>query len=199
MNKKIGIYSSLANLLFVFIFAVSMIFNNSFISYLSSIFISLTFILISCAYCFYCNEDRKIAGYISIIFSGIYSVFIFIIYFAQLTTVRIAELDYQAIQLLDYQKFGLFFNYNLFGYGMMALSTFFIGLTIENKNKINIWLKRLLLIHGVFFISGLIIPMLGIFNADLPGADLIGVIILEIWCIYFSFISLLSFLYFKNK
>ncbi len=42
---------------------------------------------------------------------------------------------------------GLLFSYDLLGYGMMALSTFFIGLTIKPKNKKDKWLKYLMMIH----------------------------------------------------
>lgn len=36
-------------------------------------------------------------------------------------------------QIIDYQKIGLFFSYDLLGYGFMALSTFFAGLTMKAK------------------------------------------------------------------
>ncbi len=199
MNKKLGIYGSIINGISIFAFALSMIFDFHFGSYLSSMFIALGFILMISSFCHYCKDEYKSAGYTSLIFAAIYVTFILSIYFAQLTSIRLDNLNEQAIQILDYQKFGLFFNYNLLGYGIMALSTFFIGLTIEITNKLDRWLRSLLLIHGVFFISGLIIPMIGLFNSDMQGANWIGTVVLEFWCAYFIPISIFSFLHFKNK
>jgi hypothetical protein len=162
-------------------------------------FIAFSFVPMMCAFSHYSTSEYKTAGYTAMIFSGVYAVLILLVYFAQVTAVRIDGLNEQALQMIDYQKFGLFFSYNLLGYGLMALSTFFVGLTILPKSKTDKWLKRLLLIHGVFFISGLIIPMLGLFSSELQGADWIGTMVLMFWCVYFIPVGILSFLHFKGK
>lgn len=76
-----------------------------------------------------------------LIFATIYAVLIVIVYFAQTTTVRLETLTPQASEILDFNKGGLIFNYDLLGYGFMALSTFFTGLTIEDKTKADKVLK----------------------------------------------------------
>ena len=76
-----------------------------------------------------------------------------IVYFAQMTAVQFGNLSDSAMNVLDYSTFGLMFTYDLVGYALMALATVFAGLTIEPKNKADKWLKALLLIHGVFFLS----------------------------------------------
>jgi len=60
-------------------------------------------------------------------------------------------------------------------------------------------LKVLLLVHGLFAISGLVIPMLGIFSTDMAGSDIIGILVLEFWCAYFIPVCILSFSYFKRQ
>ena len=61
-------------------------------------------------------------------------------------------------------------------------------------------LKYLLLIHGIFFISCLIMPMTGIFaKSDGSSSSIGGVIALEIWCAYFLPIGILSYSHFKNN
>lgn len=83
----------------------------------------------------------------------------------------------------------------------MALSTFFTGLTIDGKTKSDKVLKWLMLIHGIFFIVCLIMPMTGILTqtADSDSSKG-GVIALECWCAYFIPIGILSFVHFsKNK
>jgi hypothetical protein len=124
---------------------------------------------------------------------------VIVVYFTQLTTVHLSQLSEEIIDLLDFQKSGLFFNYDLLGYGFMAISTFFIGIKLETKNKQERLLKYLLCIHGIFAISCFVMPMMGIFNKNMTEKDIIGIIALEFWCIYFMPICILSYKYFKNK
>lgn len=196
MNKKIGMYGAVVNFISVFCFALSMLVGFNYGSYFSSMFIAFSFVLIMCGYAYFAKKEAKLAGYISVAFSAVYTTIILLVYFAQLTTVRFNDLTQQAAVLLDFQQCGLLFNYDLLGYGVMSLAAFFAGLTIKPQTKIDQWLKYLLMVHGVFFISCLIIPMLGIFKADSP--KWVGIAVLEIWCLYFCPISILSFLYFSN-
>lgn len=129
-------------------------------------------------------------------FAAVYVAIILLVYFAQLTTVRMSELTEQAEMILDFQKMGLMFNYDLLGYALMALATFFAGLTVDTQTKPDKLLKGLLMIHGVFFVSCLLFPMCGLFKADSPAW--IGIAVLEFWCIYFCPISILSFLHFSK-
>lgn len=199
MNRKIGMISSLINLVCVLLFALFMLIRFDFGSYLVCMFIAFSFVPMISAFGNECEPNRKVAGYSAMIFAGVYAVIILLVYFAQTTAVRLDGLSRQAMQILDYRKFGLFFNYDLLGYGSMALSTFFAGITIQPKNTSDKVLKWLLIIHGMFFISCLIMPMLGLFSSEMQGGDLFGVLVLEFWCIYFAPIGLLSFLHFKRS
>jgi hypothetical protein len=196
MNKKIGVYGSIANFIAVLCFALSMLFEFHCGSYFSSMFIAFSFVLMMCGYAYFAEKEVKAAGYVSVAFSVIYAAIILLVYFAQLTTVRLNDLTEQAAILLDFQQFGLLFNYDLLGYGVMSLATFFAGLTIKARTKTDKGLKYLLMIHGVFFISCLIMPMLGVFKADSP--TWIGIAVLEFWCLYFCPISILSSIHFLN-
>ncbi|MCI8426593.1 MAG: hypothetical protein HFJ03_03460 [Lachnospira sp.] len=196
MNKKIGVYGSIVNFIAVICFALCMLFGFNHGSYFSSMFIAFGFVLMMCGYAYFAKKEIKLAGYISVAFSVIYTTIILLVYFAQLTTVRFNNLTQQAAILLDFQQCGLLFNYDLLGYGIMSLATFFAGLTIKPQTKTDCWLKYLLMVHGVFFISCLIVPMLGVFKADSP--TWIGMAVLEFWCLYFVPISILSFLHFSN-
>lgn len=199
MNRKIGMYSSIINICAVVVFALCMLFGTNYGSYLVCMFIAFSFVPMTCAFNEKCSKDKKVAGLTATIFAGVYAVLILLVYFAQVTTVQLDGLNEQVANIIDYSKFGLFFSYDLLGYGLMALSTFFIGLTIEPQNKADKWLKYLLLIHGVFFITCLIMPMLGLLNADMQGAEWIGTMVLMVWCIYFIPVGILSFLYFKKS
>ncbi len=196
MNKKIGVYGAAFNLVAVLCFALCMLLGFNYGSYFSSMFIAFSFVLMMCGYAYFAKKEVKLAGYVSVAFSAIYTTIILLVYFAQLTTVRLNDLTQQAAVLLDFQQCGLLFNYDLLGYGVMSLATFFAGLTINPQTKTDKWLKCLLKVHGVFFVSCLIIPMLGIFKADSPAWT--GIVVLEFWCLYFCPISILSFLRFSN-
>jgi uncharacterized membrane-anchored protein len=207
MNKKMGFYSSIITFIFVLSFLscmiLGMLLNNDNIgkygSYFSSIFIALGFIAMICSYYVFINKEYNVFGLISIAFSIMYGAFVIVVYFIQLTTVRLSDLSGEILELIDYSKFGLFFNLNLLGYGFMALSTFFIGIKLETKNKEEKILKYLLCIHGIFFISCLITPLLGIFNKNTADGDVFGIIALLFWCIYFMPICILSYRYFEKK
>jgi hypothetical protein len=207
MNKKVGVYSSTITFLAVFAFAICMllgiILNNENIgkygSYFSSIFIAFGYISMVCSYLSFATNENKSIGLIALAFSIMYGSVITLVYFAQLTTVRLSNLSGELIEILDYSKFGLFFNYNLLGYAFMAISTFFVGIKLETKNKHENLLKYLLCIHGIFAISCFIFPLLGIFNKNMAGGEIIGTIVLLIWCIYFMPLCILSYKYFKNK
>ncbi len=196
MNRSISVCSAAVNLAAVLCFAVSMLFRNHFLSYFSALFIAFSFVPMICAFTLQAPPARRLAGFCAAAFAAMYAAVISLVYFAQLTTVRLADLSPEAASLLDFQAFGLLFHYDMLGYALMAASTFFAGLSISPRGKPEKWLKWLLLLHGVFFFSCLLLPMLGIFQAGQP--DIFGILVLEFWCLYFSPISLLSILHFSK-
>lgn len=199
MNRKIGMISAAVNAAAVIAFAVFMLIGFSFGNFFVCMFIAFSFVPLICAFAQEADPSRKTAAYTAMIFAGVYAVFILLIYFAQLTTVRLDTLTDQAAKILVFNKSGLYFNYDLLGYGLMALSTTFAGLTIKAATKPDKWLKWLLIIHGLFFISCLIVPMLGVFKDNSSGDSIVGVILLEFWCLYFAPIGILSFLHFQKQ
>jgi len=195
---KLGMRSAVVNSCAVAGFALCMITGFLFGSYLTSMLIALSFVPMICAFAQRSKPTTKTAGSTAMVFAGMYAVFILLVYFAQVTTVRLGNLSEQANTLLNYQAYGLFFNLNLLGYGLMSLSTFFAGITIEAKTKVSKALKYLLMIHGVFAISCFIMPITGVFSPDLQGVDLIGTAILLFWCAYFLPVGILSIIYFRE-
>ena len=190
---------ALVTLVAVLVFAVSMLTGSDFMSYLSSLFIAWGFVPTICAFAAFGGGETQAAGKAAVAFASVYAVLIMLVYFAQLTTVRLDTLGPVAEKQLNYGKFGLMFNYDLLGYAFMALSTFFIALTLEARTTSDKWLKGLLLVHGIFAVSGTVLPMLGLFNGEMAGGEIIGVAVLEFWCAYFTPVCILSFLHFKKR
>ncbi len=199
MNRRIGVTSSAIHLCSALGFVLCLIIGSSFGNYLSGMALALSFIPLICSFSSYSKVENKTASFIAIAFACIYVTLILLVYYANVTTVRLDSLTQQAYQMISTQEFGLFFNYDLLGYGIMSLSAFFIGLTIESSTKEGVWLRRLLLSHGVFFISSFLIPLLGLFSVDSPQSSNIGQIIQSVWCIYFSAIDILSLAYFSKQ
>ena len=184
----------------VFLFAVFLIINFSMGSYFVCLILPIGFIMMTAGLYNECEGDRKVAANIGLILAAVYAAFIMLVYFSQLTTVKNEQLNEQAAKLLEFGKFGLIFNYDLLGYGVMALSTFFTGLSMKPDNKTDKWLKALLMIHGVFFFSCTFMPITGMFAKISSGGDGIGGrLALVAWCVYFLPVGILSFLHFRKR
>ncbi len=197
MNRRIARAASAANGLCVAGFALCMALGAAFGSYLCSLGIALSFLPMVAAIAGRAPRDRRVAGLTAVGFAAAYAAVISLVYFTQLTTVRLGGLSAEAEALLDYAQFGLFFNLDLLGYAMMALSTFFAGLAMAPGPAR--WLKRLLTAHGAFFFSCLICPMLGLFRPGMGGESWVGVALLECWCLYFLPVSALAFRFFSRE
>ena len=200
MNRQIAKIGAATVTVTVLLFAVCMIADFTFGSYLVCMFLPLGYIMTAAGFQQESSADRRVAANTGLILAGIYAALILLVYFAQTTTVQLEKLNDQAARVLDYQKGGLFFNYDLLGYGVMALSTFFIGLSLQADGKADKWLKYLLMLHGVFFLGCFFLPMTGMFAhmAD-GGSGKGGTYALLFWCAYFLPIGILSYLHFDKK
>ena len=199
LNKMISKVGSSIVTVTVFLFALFLMINFPTGYFFVCLILPIGFIMMTAGIQNECEGDRKVAANIGLILAAVYATFIMFVYFAQLTTVKNELLNEQAANLLVFGKFGLIFNYDLLGYGVMALSTFFTGLSMKPKNKTDKWLRALMLIHGVFYFSCTFMPMTGLFAKMSSGGDGIGGrLALVVWCVYFLPIGILSFIHFTK-
>ena len=200
LNRTIPKAGSAIVTVTVFLFALFLIINYSMGSFFVCLLLPLGFIMMTAGLHNECEDDRKVAANIGMVLAGVYSVFIMLVYYTQLTTVNNEQLTEQAANLLTMGKCGLIFNFDLLGYGLMALSTFFTGLSMKPKDKADKWLRALMMIHGVFYFSCTFMPMTGMFvNKSSGGDGLGGRLALVVWCVYFLPIGILSFLHFRKR
>jgi hypothetical protein len=199
MDRKLSLIGVSINLVGVLGFAVSMITGPLSLSYITSIFIAWGLVMMTCGFYRFGRQDAKVAALCALVFVGMYAICNSIVYFTQVTAVANDVLNAQAKDLLVYNRFGLIFDLDMLGYCLMAVSTFFAGLTIVVKDRGDRWLKTLLLVHGFFALSCFIMPMLGLFSANMQGVTWIGTLILEFWCGYFIPIGILTFRYFRAR
>ena len=199
LNKIISKVGSSIVTVTVFLFALFLMINFPTGYFFVCLILPIGFIMMTAGIQNECEGDRKVAANIGLILAAVYATFIMLVYFARLTTVKNELLNEQAANLLVFGKFGLIFNYDLLGYGVMALSTFFTGLSMKPKNKTDKWLRALMLIHGVFYFSCTFMPMTGLFAKMSSGGDGIGGrLALVVWCVYFLPIGILSFIHFTK-
>ena len=177
LNKMISKIGSAIVIVTVFLFALFLIIDFPMGYYFVCLILPIGFIIMTAGLQNESEGDRKVAANIGLILAAVYSTFIMFVYFTQLTTVNNEQLNEQATNLLKFGKFGLIFNFDLLGYGVMALSTFFTGLSMKPSNKTDKWLKALLMIHGVFYFSCTFMPIT--------------------WCVYFLPVGILSFIHFR--
>ena len=201
MNRTVSKIGAAVVTVTVFLFAVFIIADFTFGSYFVCMLLPIGYIMMAAGFQHESDEKTRVSANIGLILAAVYAVLILLVYDAQTTTVRLEELNEQAVRILNYAKGGLMFNYDLLDYGMMALSTFFIGLSIRAENKPDLWLKRLMLIHGVFFFSCFLMPMTGMFTGMANGEKGNGGdIALLFWCAYFLPIGVLAWKHFgKGK
>ena len=200
LNKMIPKAGSAIVTVTVFLFALFLIINYSMGSFFVCLILPLGFIMMTAGLHNECESDRKVAANIGLTLGAVYCTFIMLVYFSQLTTVKNEQLTEQAANLLEMGKCGLIFNYDLLGYGIMALSTFFTGLSMKANNKADKWLKTLMMIHGTFYFSCTFMPMTGIFSRMSSGGDgLGGRLALVAWCVYFLPIGVLAYRHFGGK
>jgi len=201
MNTIIGKISSAVTGIAVLAFAISMVFAEGiFASCLSSMFIAMGFVPFMCAvFAVSKSDDKKAAGYAGAAFAVIYATIIFLVYYAECTTVRMnSSLSEEALSVISFGYTGsLFFNYDLLGYAFMALSTFLMGFLVEPLSKADRTFRWMLWLHGIFFLSCFFVPLFPVFKAGTN--DFIGTILLEIWCAYFLPICILGYRYFDRK
>lgn len=200
MNHTVSKAGATIVTLSVLLFAICMVIPFDFGCYFVCIFLSIGYVIMSAGFWNESDSNHKVAATTGIIFAAIYAAIVMLVYFAQTTTVMNEPLNAQADLLLNYSKGSLMFNYDLLGYGIMALSTFFLGLSLVPKTEVDKWLKALLMIHGIFFIGCFIMPMTGVFTSMKCGETSVGgVIALEFWCAYFIPVGILSFIHFNRE
>ena len=200
MNRIIPKIGAAIVTIAVFLFAVCMLVDFPFGSYFVCMFLPLGYMMLAAGFQQESGEERRVPANVGVMLAVLYAVLIFLVYFAQVTSLRFDNLNEQAVRILAFDRGGLLFNYDLLGYGIMALSTFFIGLSIEPRSKADKWLKYLMLIHGVFFLSCFLTPMTGMFVGMAEGdTGNGGTLALLAWCVYFLPIGALAYGHFRKE
>ncbi len=198
MNRRLGVISSIAVAAATVGFAASMLVSDINLSYLSSLMISWSYVLMACALASEVSPDKKAVALGGVAFAAIYAVFVDLVYFTQLTAVRFVTEVPDVISAVTYTPGSWFFALDLFGYGMMAVSTLLLGIAFTTRSRPEKWLRVLLMLHGLFAPACVLMPMLGLFKRSAQQESGLsgGVLALFFWCIYFTPLAVLSAVHF---
>lgn len=199
MNKAISRTGAAIVTLTVFLFALFILTGFSFGQYLACSFLPLGYIMMSAGFQHESDADRRVPANIGMIMAAVYAMLVLLVYFSQNTYVRLGTLTESAESVLSFVPGSLMFSYDLLGYGMMSLSTLFIGLSMKPENKSDKWLRYLMIIHGIFFLGCFFMPMTGIFSNSSDSQGIGGNIALLFWCVYFIPIGILSYVHFGKE
>lgn len=184
--------------IFLICLIVALFAQNTFtenLSYGVCAVLSWAWVATACVYSCYTKKEHSAAAKIGVAIGVIYSTLVSIVYFTQISTVMYKTADEKILQAFSFTSSGSWlFNLDLLGYGLLAISTFFVGLTLQVQNKIDKALKILLMLHGIFFVC-MFAPVLPL-PATNQGNG--GTIALMCWCLFFLPICILSTLRYKK-
>ena len=183
----------------VFLFTVFILAGFLSGQYLVCSFLPLGYIMMSVGFQHESDDERRVSANIGVVFAAVYAVLVLLVYFSQIAFVSFESLTEQADRILFFRPGSLMFGYDLLGYGMMSLSTFFIGLSMKPRKKPDKWLRCLMMIHGVFFLGCFFMPMAGVFSAASDSEGIGGNIALLFWCACFIPIGILSYRHFEKE
>jgi hypothetical protein len=200
LNRNVGLWSSVAVTASVVLFASCMIVGQDYGAYAMSMFIAWGYLLMVCSFSAASRATEAVAAQAGVAFGVLYAGFVTTVYFVQLTTVLHQSAGADILKVLTYRELGsLMFNLDLLGYGLMSISTFFIGLTVISSNATSRWLRWLLIVHGVFAPMCVALPIIDVFTAmPRSSGDATGIAVLLFWCAYFTPVGVLAIRHFET-
>jgi hypothetical protein len=198
MRTRIGFFSALTVTAATILFAIGMLTGSNALNYMVSMILSWGYVLLACSFAVEATAKRQSLALGGIAFACVYCVLVCIVYFTQLTTVASGAVSGDLLKMLTYQPGSLAFNVDMLGYAMMALSTFFVGLTIKPENQYDRILKYLLMIHGAFVPFCIILPIANVFGSNTQGGAQVATVILVLWCCYFAVAGVLAMLHYRK-
>lgn len=95
MNKAIASIGALIVTISVLLFAICMLISFNFGSYFVCMLLPIGYIMMTSGFCNESDKKHRVAANVGMSFATVYTVLIFLVYFAQNTSVRLDSLDEQ--------------------------------------------------------------------------------------------------------
>jgi hypothetical protein len=199
MDRTTGLVASILLCATLGLFALSMAVGLPALSYGASLALSFCYVVVAASLVAEAADNRRGIALAGLAFAAMYASVIATVYFVQLTTVAHGSAGVDVLKALSYNELGsLMFNLDLLGYGLMSLSTLFVGLSMSPRGRGDTILRLLLIVHGVFAPVCVLLPILDVFGTMARGSgNTVGVMVLFFWCVYFAPVAGLSVIHFR--
>ena len=197
-NTNMAIGSAIGTGISILIFGVTIFIPKlAMFAYGSSIGIAICFLIMVISNDSFVTDRNKMFSNISKSFAIIYCTLVSIVYYTQISFVRLGSPSSEVLSIVAYSPpKTAYFALDILGYFFMSLSVLFLSFTIiENR-----LLKTSLTIMGIWGMTCVTVPLLPFLyeNSD-TSSDIFGVIVLSLWSILFIPISILLVLYFYKN
>lgn len=189
--SRIGFWAAVLVIIFTTIFAISMIpflprtvLN---ISFLVSFLLAIAYVVMMAALFYIVAEERKVWAHVGLALSIIYATMNTSVYYIQLAVVRGNSLNLPEnfIRPFVFLPGTPLFAIDMLGYGFLTLSTLFAAFAF-GRDKVEIWTKRLFILHGLFVFPTLAFPLFAAYQPPREAAqDITGNIALIGWSVVF--------------
>ncbi len=147
------------------------------------------------------DPKHKLWGRLTVSFAIIYAVYICLVYYSQLTVVRLGLVPGDYLPLIEFTPGTWLFAVDMLGYTFLALSTLAASFLFRGKGLAG-KIRVLLIVHGALAIPVALFPALPLFGSaeNVQSANLGGSFALLAWCVVFAPICFLLERYFSvNK
>ncbi|MDF2921174.1 MAG: putative rane protein [Paenibacillaceae bacterium] len=197
MNNKFGLVASFSALICTLLFLAGLFTRSDSLNYWSCLALSWAYIGTACALAQEAREDRKGVAAAGVAIGSVYSLLTNLVYYTQLTTVASGAADQEVLRVFSFRQGSWIFGLDLLGYGLMALSTLLIGLSMAPRASGDKALKWMLMLHGIFFPICVVMPVLDVFPEGSGGNA--GIYALMGWCVYFAPVMALAVQHFRRQ
>lgn len=181
-----AVKSAIGTSIFVFMFGVAIFVPKwDMFAYASSMGIAICFLSVTIANESFVISSKRMYSRFSIAFAIIYCTLVWIVYYTQLSFVRLAASpsSKEVLSIVAYTPGSAFFALDILGYFFMSLSVFFLALTMDTA----LLLRKLLMAMGLWGGTCIAVPLLPFFYEQQQSndSDAVGIIALSLWSILF--------------
>ncbi len=197
MNRSLGMISSVVSFLMAAAFLIATVMNSGDATGVWSILMSFGFLPLVCSFAAHGRKEQQAFKFTAIGFSIVYVVLTNLVSFMQLATGRLIKWQITDNVLAGITSVGR--DYGLAADGFMMLAAFFISFTIYGKKRTGVWLRRLLMIQGIWAIPCFVLPFYHVFFQKSISSAMLRIIeVIPVGSVT-GIISFLSYQYFKNQ
>jgi len=189
---RVGMWASAAAGLFTFLFAV--VLNVPYWDCFVCMPLALSYLLVTLGNKHTVIDQNIIFADAAVIFGAIYCTCGSIVYYVQISFIRLANPSPEVLSVVQQPPPSAFFALDMLAYTFLGLSTVFLAFSIEAS-----WiLKVLLVLNGVDAVGGFVVPLMAFVYEPSNENDTTYNVILYGWCALFLLICVLLCLHFRR-